>query len=133
MASQLKSSHGQIQVYTGDGKGKTTASIGLTVRAAGAGHQVAFIQFDKGSEAEDFYSERNILRKLPNVTVEPTGKIRMMPNGQFRFSNSPPDFEEAKRGLKVATLAIAGGKYNLIVCDEILSCIMTSLVSEQDV
>ena len=127
------SSQGQIQIYTGDGKGKTTAAIGLTIRAAGAGHKVAFIQFDKGSEGEDFYSERNILRTLSNVSVQPTGKIRMMPNGQFRFANSPPDFEEAKRGLKIAEEAIRSGKYQLIICDEILSCIMTTLVSEKNV
>ena len=126
-------SQGQIHIYTGDGKGKTTASVGLCVRAAGAGLKVAFIQFDKGSEAEDFYSERKILRKLSNVDVQPTGKIRMMPNGQFRFSNSPPDFEEAKRGLDVARRAIESGKFNLIICDEILSCILTGLVKEEDV
>jgi cob(I)alamin adenosyltransferase len=126
-------SQGQIHDYTGDGKGKTTAAIGLTVRAAGAGHKVAFIQFDKGSEAEDFYSERNVLRELSNVDVQPTGKIRMMPSGQFRFANSPPDFAEAKRGLELATKAVKGGKYDLIICDEILSCIMTGLVTEADV
>src|ERR1700677_2972526 len=114
-------SQGQIHIYTGDGKGKTTAAIGLTVRAAGAGLKVAFIQFDKGSGSEDFYSERKILRTLPQIEDIPTGKIRMMPDGQFRFKNSPPDFEEAKRGLKLALEAIKLKKYNLIVCDEILS------------
>jgi cob(I)alamin adenosyltransferase len=124
---------GQIQVYTGDGKGKTTAAVGLVVRAAGSGMKVAFIQFDKGSEAEDFYSERKILRTLSQVTVEPSGKIRMMPNGQFRFSNSPPDFAEAQRGLELAKKAVAGKKFNLVVCDEILSCLLTTLLKEQDV
>jgi cob(I)alamin adenosyltransferase len=67
------------------------------------------------------------------VDVQPTGKIRMMPNGQFRFSNSPPDFEEAKRGLSIAKEAVKSGKYNLVICDEILSCILTTLLTEQDV
>jgi cob(I)alamin adenosyltransferase len=124
---------GQIHIYTGDGKGKTTAAIGLMIRAAGADLKVCFIQFDKGSEAEDFYSERKILRKLSQIEVIPTGKIRMMPDGQFRFKNSPPDFEEAKRGLKLAREALASKKYNLIVCDEILSCILTTLLTEADV
>ncbi len=124
---------GQIHVYTGDGKGKTTAAVGLTVRAAGAGLKVAFIQFDKGSEAEDFYSERNVLRTLPTVSVQPTGKIRMMPTGQFRFSNSPPDFEEAKRGLELAKKAVSDVTNNLVICDEILSCILTKLLKEKDV
>ena len=103
------------------------------IRAAGADLKVCFIQFDKGSEAEDFYSERKILRKLSQIEVVPTGKIRMMPDGQFRFKNSPPDFEEAKRGLSLAREALASKKYNLIVCDEILSCILTTLLSEADV
>src|SRR5437868_14385401 len=103
MSQRLRtvSNQGQIHIYTGDGKGKTTAAVGLSVRAAASGLKVAFIQFDKGSEAEDFYSERKVLRQLENVDVQPTGKIRMMPNGQFRFANSPPDFEEATRGLKI--------------------------------
>jgi cob(I)alamin adenosyltransferase len=127
------SAQGQIHIYTGDGKGKTTAAVGLAVRAAGAGLKVEFLQFDKGSEAEDFYSERKVLRGLPNVDVQPTGKIRMMPSGQFRFANSPPDFAEAKRGLELAAKAIESGKYQLIICDEILSCILTTLVKESDV
>jgi cob(I)alamin adenosyltransferase len=124
---------GQIHVYTGDGKGKTTASVGLIVRAAGAGLNAAFIQFDKGFEADDFYSERQVLRTLKTVDVQPTGKIRMMPTGQFRFTNSPPDFEEAQRGLKIAQEALVSGKYQLVVCDEILSCLMTKLVKEEEV
>lgn len=124
---------GQLQIYTGDGKGKTTASIGLCIRAAGAGLKVAFIQFDKGSEAEDFYSERKILRKIPEIEVIPTGKIRMMPNGQFRFANSPQDFLEARRGLEVAVNSVQSGNYRLIVCDEILSCLLTKLLKDEDV
>lgn len=126
-------SSGQIQVYTGDGKGKTTAAIGLCVRAAGAGFKVAFIQFDKGSDGEDFYSERKILTKIPQIEVLPTGKIRMMPNGQFRFNNSPGDFTEAQRGLDLARASVKNAKYDVIVCDEILSCLLTGLLKEAEV
>ncbi len=124
---------GQIQVYTGDGKGKTTAAIGLCVRAAGAGKKVAFIQFDKGHAGDDFYSERNSLKKISQIDVIPTGMIRMMPNGQFRFTNSPQDFEEATKGLQLANDAIKDSKYDLIVCDEILSCLLTKLLKEDQV
>jgi len=124
---------GQLQMYIGDGKGKTTAAIGLTVRAAGAGFNVAFIQFDKGFDKEEFYSERNILRSIPNIHVQPTGMIRMMPDGNFRFKNIPEDFEEAKRGLKLAEDAITSGRYQLVICDEILSSIMTKLISRENV
>lgn len=124
--------NGQIHVYTGDGKGKTTAAIGLSIRAAGAGLKVAFLQFDKGFEKEDFYSERRILKSLKEIDLQITGKIRMMPNGQFRFSNSPPDFEEAQKGLKLAKKAVSGS-YDLVICDEILSCLLTKLISEEEV
>lgn len=129
----IKNMQGQIQVYTGDGKGKTTCAIGLCIRAAGAGFKVAFIQFDKGSEGEDFYSERKILSKIKGITVTPTGKIRMMPSGQFRFANSPPDFAEAQRGLEIVRKAIQSGEYQLIVCDEVLSCLLTGLLKEDEV
>lgn len=124
---------GQIHIYTGDGKGKTTAATGLCVRAAGAGLPVAFIQFDKGHAGDDFYSERNVLKTLPSVNLQPTGMIRMMPNGQFRFSNSPPDFEEAKRGLQIAISCVKDPKYKLVICDEILSCLLTKLLTEDHV
>ena len=124
---------GQLQIYTGDGKGKTTAAIGLCIRAAGAGLRAAFLQFDKGSDGEDFYSEREMLRKIPEIEVLPTGKIRMMPNGQFRFNNSPNDFTEAKRGLDLALQSVRSQKFQLIVCDEILSCLLTTLLNEGEV
>lgn len=56
---------GMIQIYTGDGKGKTTAAIGQCIRAMGAGYKVVFVQFMKGSKT----SELNILRQLKDVTV----------------------------------------------------------------
>jgi cob(I)alamin adenosyltransferase len=124
---------GQIHVYTGDGKGKTTASVGLLIRGAGAGLKGAFLQFDKGSEGEDFYYERKIMRDTAHIDVYPTGKIRMMPDGHFRFTNSPPDFEEAQRGLKLAKSIISEKKYDIIVLDEILSSIMTKLIQEKEV
>jgi cob(I)alamin adenosyltransferase len=124
---------GQVQIYTGDGKGKTTAALGLAVRAAGAGLRVAFIQFDKGFDGEEYYSERKILRQIPQIELYATGKVRMMPNGQFRFTNSPPDFEEAQKGLELAKKIIKDGKHKLIVCDEILSCLLTGLLKQEEV
>ena len=55
-----------IQVYTGNGKGKTTAAIGLAIRALGAGRRVFMMQFMKSLA----YSEQDLLRKLPNMTLE---------------------------------------------------------------
>ena len=59
-----------IQVYTGNGKGKTTAAIGLAIRSLGAGHRVYMMQFMKSLA----YSEQDVLRDLPNMTLETTGK-----------------------------------------------------------
>ena len=59
-----------IQVYTGNGKGKTTAAIGLAIRALGAGHRVFMMQFMKGLA----YSEQGILREMSNMTLETSGK-----------------------------------------------------------
>ena len=61
---------GYIEVYTGDGKGKTTAAIGLAVRAVGAGKTVCFIQFMKSLA----YSEQKILQGLPGLTLITLGK-----------------------------------------------------------
>lgn len=61
---------GYIQVYTGDGKGKTTAAIGLAIRAIGAGLKVCIIQFMKSLA----YSEQNILKSLPDITLITIGK-----------------------------------------------------------
>ena len=57
---------GLVHLYCGDGKGKTTAAVGLAVRAAGAGKQVIFAQFMKGNES----SELTVLRKIPGITVQ---------------------------------------------------------------
>ena len=59
-----------IQVYTGNGKGKTTAAIGLAIRALGAGHRVFMMQFMKSLA----YSEQDILRAMPNMMLETSGK-----------------------------------------------------------
>ena len=56
-----------VQVYTGEGKGKTTAAIGLAIRAIGAGKKVLFLQFMKSK----VYSEHTILPTLTNLTLEP--------------------------------------------------------------
>jgi cob(I)alamin adenosyltransferase len=124
---------GQLQMYIGDGKGKTTAAIGLAVRAAGAGFRVAFIQFDKGYDKEEFYSERNVLRAIPGISVLPTGMIRMMPDGNFRFKNIPDDLAEAQRGLQLAREAVSGSEFDVIICDEILSSILTKLITREEV
>lgn len=126
---------GRVQIYTGDGKGKTTAAMGLALRAAGAGRRVAIVQFDKGYDAKrgEHYHERVLLRTLPGVALHPFGCERMMPDGTFRFRNTDEDRAEAKRAMEMCRTLLLSRKLFLLVCDEILSSIRTKLVSESDV
>lgn len=75
-----------IHLYTGEGKGKTTAAIGLCIRAAGRGHCVCFSQFMKGNDTGELY----VLESLPNVEILRSGK-----NYGFYASMSEADKEEA--------------------------------------
>lgn len=123
-----------LQVYTGNGKGKTTCAVGLSVRALGAGMKVAFIQFDKGYDGKnEHYHERHILRKLPGIDLFPTGLERMNADGSFRFGVLEGDLAEAKRGLALAREAIESAKYDLVVLDEILSARSYHLIEETDI
>ncbi len=125
---------GKIQVYTGEGKGKTTAALGLLLRFLGQGGKACLIQFDKGSkEGQSFYSERTILQGLPQLDLKPCGLPRFDPKTEtFRFKNIPGDFEEAQRGMKLAHEALRAG-YGLLVLDEILSLILTKLVQPSEI
>jgi cob(I)alamin adenosyltransferase len=100
---------GYIQVYTGNGKGKTTAAIGLAARALGAGLSVCFVQFIKGSE----YSEIRTLKKL-GVPIHQFGR------GRFIMGKpSDQDKELAVQGLAEVRDLVTGGGFDLIVLDEV--------------
>ncbi len=124
----------QIQVYTGEGKGKTTAALGLLLRFVGSGGRACLIQFDKGAgPGQGFYHEREVLKSLPGLELRPTGLKRFDEASQsFRFQNLPGDFEEAGRGLDLARQAFTQG-FGLVVLDEILSLPLTGLASQDQV
>jgi len=126
----------RIQVYTGDGKGKTTAALGLAIRQLGAGGRVCLIAFDKGAlpGAEDkLYSERALLRSLPGMELFSCGLQRFDPDqGTFRFENRPEDRQEALRGLALASSKLSQAP-SLLILDEVLSLVMTRLVKTQEV
>jgi len=117
---------GLVQLYTGDGKGKTTAALGMTLRVSGHGGKVAFIQFMKGW---DFYGEIAGLALLPGVLHERTGT----PDYVYRGKEQPVDVEEAKRGLALAEECLASGEYDLVVLDEINVAADYGLVDEEAV
>ena len=112
---------GYLQLYTGTGKGKTTAALGLAIRAHGRGKKVAIVFFDKGSES----GERKSLKKL-GIDFFPTGLNRVIeePNekhkmGKFRFGVSKEDKDEGKRGLQIFQ-EILTKNYDLIILDELI-------------
>jgi cob(I)alamin adenosyltransferase len=114
---------GCLQVYTGNGKGKTTASLGLTLRSVGHGHKVFIIQFMKGS---DNYGELESARKyLPGVTIEQYGLETFV----SRENPSPEDRELAQKGIARAREIVAGGEHDLVILDELNVALDYNLVT----
>ena len=108
--------HGYIQVYTGDGKGKTTASLGLAMRALGRCWKVLIIMFTKGG---DDYGELNSFRNLSpeisqNLTIVQAGIYIIVQSDK----KTQDDAEEIKKGWELAKKAIKKDEYNLIILDE---------------
>ena len=100
---------GYIQVYTGNGKGKTTAAIRLALRAAGAGKKVFIAQFIKGKH----YSELDILNCIPNIELKQYG------SGCFIYSvPKKEDIEVAIRGLYECEIILKNGEFDVVILDE---------------
>lgn len=112
---------GYIQVYTGNGKGKTTAAFGLALRAAGAGKKVYFAQFVKGK----IYSEIKAVRQhLPAVTIKQFGRGCLIVK-----EPASEDILAARAGLDEVAGIITSGKYDLVVLDEATIAIYYGLFS----
>jgi cob(I)alamin adenosyltransferase len=101
-----------IHLYTGDGKGKTTASLGLAFRALGHGRRVYMIQFMKGSCV---YGETIMAESLKDFTLVQFGRKEFVD----RTNPSPEDYEEARKALTHARRVLAEGLYDLIILDEL--------------
>lgn len=122
-----KKFRGYIQVYTGNGKGKTTAALGLALRAAGHGIKTYIGQFLKGQE----YGELEAVKKLaPLITIEQFGR-----KGFIHVTKDPDeiDIRKAVQGLEKCREAILSGKYAIIILDEINVAIYFNLFGEKDV
>lgn len=115
---------GYVQVYTGDGKGKTTAAIGLAVRAVGAGLKVFIGQFVKGMH----YSELNALKRFyPDIVIRQYGR------GCFiRKEPGEGDILAAKEGLKEIKEIIMSGDYNVVILDEANIAVFFGLIDVKD-
>jgi len=124
-----KNNFGKIQVYTGYGKGKTTAALGLVIRALGRNKKVAIVYFDKGG---DHYGERKILESLKsaNFTFYVTGQERFdADKNTFRFGVAEADKTEGQRGLQIVADLFAANRLDLLILDEINSTIALGMVN----
>jgi cob(I)alamin adenosyltransferase len=115
---------GYIHIYTGNGKGKTTAALGLSLRAICAGKKVFFGQFLKGMD----YSELDAVKYLPNLTIEQFG------NASFIYTKpSKADIEVAGLGLKRCSEILKSQEYDIVVLDEINVAVFFELFSADQV
>lgn len=115
---------GYIHVYTGNGKGKTTAALGLSVRAVCAGKRVFFGQFIKGMD----YSELKAPEYLPNFTMEQFGRNCFIYN-----KPTEEDIELAKKGLHKCKQILSDGNYDLVVLDELNIAVYYNLFTLEEV
>ena len=122
---------GLIQVYTGNGKGKTTAALGMAIRAVSQGIRVAIVHFDKGGT---HYSEREFIRaRFPEIDLHATGLDRIDPKtNRFRFGVTDEDKAEAERGLTLVKEILAKGEHKLVILDEINCTVSLGMLAEQD-
>ncbi len=115
---------GYIQVYTGNGKGKTTACLGLAVRAAGAGLKVYIAQFLKNGD----YSEIKALSKFENITIEQFG--------MGKFVKGRPSKEEIAAGkagyLKLCEI-LKENKHDVVIAEEGNVAVMCNILSEKEI
>ncbi len=113
---------GYVQVYTGDGKGKTTAALGLAIRAAGAGLKVFIGQFIKSME----YSEIKALQRFG-------GQITLRQFGRGCFIRGNPcqaDIDVAQEALAAIGAALKSGQYDVVIADEANVAFQCKIVSE---
>ena len=103
---------GLVQVYTGNGKGKTTAAFGQALRAIGQGFRVCVIQFMKGRKYGEFLAGE---KYLPNLTLHLAGLDSFV----MRENPAPLDIELARQGLALARKAITSGDYDMVILDEL--------------
>ncbi len=124
-----KGKHGFIIVYTGDGKGKTTAALGMAFRAVGRGWKVLMIQFGKGSW---HYGELDTAKRLaPDFEIIPMGI------GFYKILDDRHSEQEhraaARRALEFSREQMLSGKYDLLILDEINGAVAAGLLEIEEV
>ncbi|MCD8021596.1 MAG: cob(I)yrinic acid a,c-diamide adenosyltransferase [Lachnospiraceae bacterium] len=121
----IKKSTGLIHIYCGDGKGKTTAGMGLCARAAGSGLRVLIYQFMKDNST----SERKVLKLSENITI-----VDGLPQEKFSFQMTAAEKEERKayyeNQFRAVTQKASGAAYDVLFLDEIIYTIRAGLLDE---
>ncbi|MGB9881983.1 MAG: cob(I)yrinic acid a,c-diamide adenosyltransferase [Methanomassiliicoccales archaeon] len=117
---------GLVILYTGDGKGKTTAAFGLAMRAAGHGKRICIIQFMKRCGE---CGEVKAVKKFDTITLRQFGTGMFVVKGKHKKE----DTEEAARGMVFASEALTSGLYDLVILDEICIAVDFGLIDVDDV
>ncbi len=118
---------GRFQLYTGNGKGKTTAALGLAVRAACSGMKVYIGQFMKGQD----YSELALPERFPEtITMEQYGTPKLLCKGE---KPSTEDLVAAQNGLIKLMEAMLSGRFDVIIADELNVTVYLGLLDKEDV
>lgn len=122
-----KLKNGYVQIYTGNGKGKTTAAVGLAVRAAGNGYNVFMVQFLKGGKTGELESAKKM---APFFTIYRFEKKR----GFFWTLNAEEKIElkeEVQMGYKFCMEALKQEKCDILIMDEVMGALKNELISEE--
>ena len=125
-SAPLLSARGLVIVITGNGKGKTTAAFGQALRAVGQGYKVLIVQFMKGRKYGEFIAAQ---KYLPHLTIHRSGLDSFV----MRDNPAAVDIELAQQGFELAKKAITGGKYNMVILDEINVAVDFKLVDLKQV
>ena len=117
----------RVLLFTGDGKGKTTAALGMALRACGHGQRVCMVQFIKGNPA---VGELSAAEQLPGLEIVQTGLGFVSRPDDPRFAAHQ---HAAEQGLVKVREAIAGGQYSMVILDEVCVAVAGGLLREQEV
>ncbi len=134
MSSHRPTIEGQVQVYTGNGKGKTTCALGAGIRAAGHGLEVLMISFMKAKVAERGegtdvnYGEFRVIESIPNFTIVPVGRQTFVD----KKNPDPVDIQMAHDGLKLAQKALREHECDVLILDEINVAVEWGLITLEE-
>lgn len=117
----------RVLIFTGDGKGKTTAALGMALRASGHGMRTLVLQFIKDDPQT---GEVKAVERLPGVEVVQAGRGFVPPPDDPKFAEHR---REAGRALRLASEALGSGKYDLVILDEVCLAVEMGLLEEESV